>query len=142
MCKFRRKKEEEIVLKFIQEINKGNIAGIHNLMSKDHIFIDMGGDLHKGKKEINWKEYFNIFPDYKINIEKILHKNNNIYILGNSTGNFSEYGKNLFTKEGKTPQSEDFQGPAIWRAKIENQKVKEWQIFPYNKNTIKKSGLD
>jgi len=73
-------RDKDTVLKFVRAINKRDIDGIHKLMSKDHIFIDMEGDIHKGKVEINWKEYFNIFPDYRINIEKIFHKNNNIYI--------------------------------------------------------------
>lgn len=140
--KFLEEFEESSVYNFVEAINEGNVSEIHRLMSKDHIFIDLSGDIHKGEKEINWEGYFRIFPDYKITIEKTIQKNNYVHLLGYSEGNFSKYGKKLFIINGKEPESQDFQGSAVWRANVEDDKIKEWRIFNYDKETLDKIGID
>lgn len=133
--------EENIAHKFIDAINEGDVRKIHNLMTEDHIFIDLSGDIHKGKKEVNWKEYFRIFPDYKIIIEKTVFKNDYVYLLGHSEGDFSDYGKKLFTKNGKEQVAQDYQGPGLWRAKVKDDKIKKGKIFNYDQETLKNEGI-
>jgi hypothetical protein len=90
----------------------------------------------KGLENINWEGYFKSFPDYRIFIEKIKHKKKYVYILGHSEGNLSAYGKEKLIKDGKVPESSDLHGKAIWRAYIQNNKLKEWRIFPYDEKTL------
>ncbi|TFF89100.1 MAG: nuclear transport factor 2 family protein [Promethearchaeota archaeon] len=102
-------------------------------MSEGHIFIDASAEVHKGKEEVNWEEYMKIFPDYKIHIQNLIEKENMIILIGRSEGNFSENGEKLFSKNGNVPSSEDYQGSAIWPAKVENGLIKEWRVYFDNK---------
>jgi hypothetical protein len=77
------------------------------------IHIDLSGDIRKGKEKINWKGYYELFPDYEINIDQIYERDKKLIIVGTSVGNFSENRLKVFTTNGEKPKKENFQGKAI-----------------------------
>ncbi len=64
---------KSIVIKFVKAINEHNVNEIVNLMSEDHIFIDATGNKSVGKKGMKegWEGYYELFPDYQIEISDI-----------------------------------------------------------------------
>lgn len=103
-----------IVEKFNDCINNQNLEGLSDLMSEDHIFIDRDGKSHGPKSFMveGWKGFFDMFPDYKNSFEKFKIIENEIYILG-----FAYWSK------------DEPYDPVIWRAKIADNLIQEWQIF-------------
>ena len=103
-----------IVNKFNDCINNQDIEGLSDLMSEDHVFIDRDGKSHGPKSFMvdGWQGFFKMFPEYKNTFEKFNTSENQIYILG-----FAYWSK------------EEPYDPVIWRGKIENNLIREWQIF-------------
>jgi len=62
-----------VVIRFVKAINDHDVSEIVNLMSDDHIFIDATDHKSDGKKGIKkgWKGYYELFPDYQIEISDI-----------------------------------------------------------------------
>ncbi len=117
---------------FIDEINEGNIDGLTALMTDDHVFVDMADGRSQGRDKMrgNWEGYFKLFPDYQIDIFETHFAGNDIILVGMSTGSLSDFGREMLEKAGKKAvNGEEFQGPAIWRAKIQRGLVAEWQVY-------------
>jgi hypothetical protein len=112
-----------IVIRFVKAINDHDVNEIFNLMTEDHIFID--GTNHKtvGKKGMKegWKGYFELFPDYKIEITDITENESVIGLFGHVNGTY----KNLTNKFNSNLWSIS----ASWKATIENNKIKLWQVY-------------
>lgn len=112
---------KEVIQSFIQQINLQSVEGICSLMTDNHIFIDNIGNEHKGKEKMRegWKSYFDMFPDYKIEITEMMHIENSFLLCGFAQGTF----QNSKEKEAY------FKIPAAWKAIIEGEKIKLWQVF-------------
>ena len=108
------KDPKSVVLQFNECINNRDIEGLSNLMTEDHVFIDSGDDIHRGKQADikGWINFFNLYPDYKNHFTLIESRDNLVLIIGYSTCSF-----------------EPFDGPALWTAKIENDLVAEWRVY-------------
>lgn len=113
---------EDVVLRFNNCINTRDLNGLGQLMTDNHSFIDSGNNIVKGKTNcLNaWKAFFNGFPDYKNIFQYITAEGGFVKITGHSTCSASI-----------------LEGPAIWTAAIENDKVKEWRVYEDN-NTNRK----
>ena len=117
---------------FIAEINRGDIDALTALMTDDHVFVDMAEGRSEGRDQMrhNWEGYFRLFPDYKINIDEAHFSGSDIILIGESTGSLSDFGRDILQRAGKQNiNGEEFQGPAIWRAKVRNGLVAEWQVY-------------
>lgn len=92
-------------------------------MSEDYIFIDSYGDKHVGKKgeKQGWKGYFELFPDYKIEIEDIAENDSIFGLFGYASATY----KNLINESN----SNYWKIQASWKAIVENKKIKHWQIY-------------
>jgi len=112
-------------ISFIEKINEHDIDGIYDLMSEDHKFIDSMGMTVNGKKEMKtaWKGFFSWFPDYEITIKNTLLTDDSVGFFGIASGTF--YNEN-------EKDSDKFEIPASWRAKIKDGLVTEWQVFADN----------
>lgn len=108
---------------FITAINQANVSELSQLMSEDHIFIDSGGQKQEKRENIisGWRNYFEMFPDYKIELENIVQENEIIGAFGSAEGTYNG-------KRGIVPQNV-IKMPAAWRAIIKNGKVKLWQVY-------------
>ena len=108
---------------FIAKINAHTPGGLYELMTEDHIFIDGGGDVTKGRKAMRkaWQTYFSMMPDYSIIAEHILAEKNIVGIFGKASG--------TYTSDGKLKPENKWQVPAAWLAIIRDDKVAHWQVY-------------
>jgi ketosteroid isomerase-like protein len=111
----------KIVLEFINKINEHDVGGLAALMSEDHVFVDAWGAEVRGKHLMRnaWKEYFEWFPDYKLDVEEIFEKSGRFAVVGFASGTY----RGIKSKENL------WMLPAAWRAVVEEGRVKEWQVF-------------
>jgi ketosteroid isomerase-like protein len=105
---------EKIVTEFNNCINSQNLEGIGSIMTDDHSFIDTENSIINGKEKClkAWDGFFKAFPDYKNAFTKIQADGNFAVIVGHS----------------KCSQK-ILDGPALWTAKVENGKIREWRVY-------------
>lgn len=117
---------EEIANKFIEAINNHDVEAVCGLMTKDHTFIDSGGDVYKGIESMRkaWSDYFKMFPDYKIDAPEFVVSGDNIILLGKASGTCSV--------DGTMKAKNHWEIPAAWKAVVADDKVKLWQVFADN----------
>jgi predicted SnoaL-like aldol condensation-catalyzing enzyme len=103
-----------VALQFNECINNRDLNGLSLLMTDDHAFIDSEGNVHQPKQAMvqEWKEFFEMFPDYKNAFNRVESKDNLVTILG-----YAYWSQ-------KAPYD-----PAIWTATIVNDLVQEWRIY-------------
>ena len=115
--------EATIIQHFIDAINHHDTRKMALLMSDDHVFMDAHGNIYKGKDDLalRWQGYFLWFPDYKIEVSAIMNKDSEVAVFG-----FAEA-----TYMGKDTDENEFYWrlPVAWHATIENQKIKQWQVY-------------
>ena len=116
-------KEIRIVQTFNNAINEGNVELLSSLMTEDHTFIDASGAAHSGVKEMTegWKEFFRMFPDYKNNFESILQDGSLVVAIGTAYGTYNG-------NRGLVPENR-IEWTAAWKAIVENDKIKLWQVY-------------
>jgi len=116
-------KEIEVVEAFISAINRHAPSEISELMTDDHIFVDSGGKSQSGRENMTagWREYFRMFPDYKIKLESILSDKTQVAAFGSASGTYNG-------KRGLVPENR-IEMPAAWKAVVEHGKVKLWQVY-------------
>jgi len=112
-----------IAIRFVKAINDHDVDEILNLMSEDHIFIDALDNKSVGKKGMKegWKGYYELFPDYQIEISDITENVSSIGLFGYLSATY----KNLTNKLN----SNLWRIPASWKAIVENNKIKHWQVY-------------
>ena len=120
-----------IVISFVKAINDHDVDEISNLMSEDHIFIDGLGNKSVGKKGMKegWTAYYELFPDYQIEITDIIENVSAIGLFGYASATY----KNLANKSN----SNFWRTPASWKAIVENKKIKHWQVYCDYSNLLK-----
>lgn len=112
-----------VVKAFIAAINKGNVSQLSSLMTEDHTFIDSGGRVVSGRDNMTdgWKQYFRMFPDYRIEVESMVQDRGLIAVFGFASGTYSG-------KRGLVPENR-IEMPAAWKVIVENGKIKVWQVY-------------
>ncbi len=103
--------------KFVAAINGHQIDKIYALMAVDHSFVDAHGNKIAGSEKMKqgWAGYFQLFPDYKIEIADIFIEGTTIAAFGFAGGTY----KNLHS----------FYIPAAWKVIVEDEKIKLWQVY-------------
>ena len=103
-----------VALLYNEQINAQNVEGLEELMTEDHIFIDIPGKVHNGREFMLkcWIEFFDEFPDYINVFTRVENQDNFVILLGYSVCSH-----------------EPLDGPAIWTAKIRDSLVAEWRIY-------------
>jgi ketosteroid isomerase-like protein len=113
--------DKEIVLAFVNAINDHDVDKIYDLMSDDHIFIDGSGGQHIGKigmKE-GWQNYYQLFPDYIIQITDVVDNKSIIGLFGYASGSYK------FIKN----ETNFWKTTAAWKAIVRNKKIMHWQVY-------------
>jgi ketosteroid isomerase-like protein len=110
-------------MRFVKAINDHDVNEIVKLMSEDHIFIDGKDNKSVGKKGMkeSWEGYFELFPDYHLDISDVTENESIIGLFGYASGTF----KNLTNKLN----SNFWRVTAAWKAIVENNKIKLWQVY-------------
>jgi ketosteroid isomerase-like protein len=104
-------------LRFNDRINKQDLEGLAELMTNDHVFIDSGGKVTKGKNVMKegWKEFFKKYSDYRNEFTTVTVQDNIVVMVGCSRCSFKP-----------------LDGPSIWTARIRRGRVSEWRVFWLN----------
>jgi limonene-1,2-epoxide hydrolase len=115
--------EINVVTAFIAAINRHNASAISELMTEDHSFVDSGGGVVAGRRSMTaaWEEYFRMFPDYQIHVERMLADNGVVAIFGSACGTYNG-------KRGLVPENR-IESPAAWKAIVAGGKVRLWQVY-------------
>ena len=102
---------------FIESINSANIDRLYDLMSNDHVFIDSRGNSMVGNDNMKkaWIGYFDLFPDYKIEITDTFQNDSVIVLLGYASGTFKTSNKN-------SDNNNYWKVPASWKAIVVDKK--------------------
>ena len=113
----------EIIHAFAAAINDQNVEAIAELMTDDHTFIDSHNNSVTGKAAMKagWKGYFELFPDYKIEITDIIKGETYVAAFGFAEGTFGNINN--------SNKDNHFHIPAAWKAIVENKKIKLWQVY-------------
>ena len=125
-CQTDNKIEMNILDSYIDAINNANVNKICYLLADDHIFIDSQDNRFVGVENmrIGWTQYFEMFPDYKIEINETIANDSIISLFGYVSGTY----KNLKNKDN----SNFWRIPAAWRAIVKDDKIKLWQVYADN----------
>jgi len=118
--------ETKIILDFIDAINNANLDKMYDLMTIDHVFIDSQDNKTIGKDKMRqaWIGYFALFPDYKIEINEILEKDNLTGLFGYASGTY----RNIINEDNRNY----WRIPAAWRAIVKDNQIKLWQVYADN----------
>jgi ketosteroid isomerase-like protein len=113
----------EIVQAFIKAINDHDVDKIYELMPENHVFIDGYGDKHVGKNGMKegWQNYYQLFPDYIIEITDIFEQNSVFGLFGYASATY----KNIKDKSN----SNFWKTTAAWKAVVENKRISHWQVY-------------
>jgi limonene-1,2-epoxide hydrolase len=116
-------KEISVFKSFVQAINQADISALNKLMTEDHTFVDSGGNTESGREKMTegWKEYFQMFPDFKIEIECIIQDKETMGGFGHATGTYN--GNRGLVSENRIEM------PAAWKAVVEGEKISYWQVY-------------
>jgi hypothetical protein len=100
-------------------------------MSNDHEFIDSRGNSMVGNDNMKkaWTGYFDLFPDYKVEITDTLQNDSIIVLLGYASGTYKTINKNV-------DNCNHWKVPASWKAIVVDKKVKLWQVYADNSVVI------
>lgn len=115
--------EINVVCAFNDAINEGDVERLSSLMTKDHTFIDSTGNAVMGSEKMmeGWRGFFQMFPDYKNNIEGFLQEGNTVMAYGSVCCTYN--GNRGLVAENRIKM------PASWKAIVENNKIKEWRVY-------------
>jgi ketosteroid isomerase-like protein len=113
----------EIVMNFVKAINDHDVNKIYDLMSEDHMFVDGSGNKQQGREGMKeaWQDYYQIFPDYTIEISDLFEQKSTLGLFGYVRGTYKNIKASSNSKLWKTT--------AAWKAVVENQKIKHWQVY-------------
>jgi ketosteroid isomerase-like protein len=116
----------QIVQNFASAINEHNVDKICSLMTDDHTFIDSQGNVALGKEQMRagWIGYFQMFPDYKIEITEIFVNGDTVAAFGFAGGTF----------QGLNDKKDNYWHlPASWKAITKDGKIQLWQVYADSK---------
>jgi ketosteroid isomerase-like protein len=105
---------------FIDAINRGDVDRLVALMSPGHR-LQVLQELPVTGREANrdaWNGYVTAFPDYVIYPDHLVHRGDDVFVLGSTTG--SHLG---------LPDQEEHQLRVIWRASVRDGLLALWQII-------------
>ena len=119
------------VLDFIDSINSADIDRLYNLMSQNHVFVDSQGNQMVGSDNMRkaWTGYFDLFPDYKIEVTDTIENDSMIIVLGYASGTYKP-------KHTNAAIDNHWRIPAAWKAIVEDSKIKLWQVYADNSVVI------
>ena len=116
----------ETVQRFIDQINARDVEGLSVLLTPDHRFIDSLGAVIVGRETMRegWRQYFQMVPDYHIEISRSFTDGVEVALLGSARGTYS--------RDGRLKAADAWRTPAAWHAVIRDGLIAEWQVFADN----------
>jgi len=117
---------QRVAIRFVNEINRHDVAALGAMMSSDFRFIDSLGREVRGRDRMSqaWTTYFQMFPDYRIAIREHLCQGQVVALFGAASGTVAS--------SGDPPNVSRWRIPAAWRAVVWEGRVAEWQVYADN----------
>ena len=117
----------EVLMAFIEAINKHDVDKLSELMAENHLFVDsLGRSVNERANMVGaWRNYFAFCPDYWVSPSHIFENGNLVAAFGTAGGTIAS--------DGKLPDENRWRVPAAWLARIEDGLVKEWRVCADNK---------
>jgi ketosteroid isomerase-like protein len=119
-------KSKEVVMAFVDAINRHDVEKLCQLMTDDHLFVDSGGGRYCGRDKMRsgWIGYFSMVPDYAIEVEEAVCEGPVVVLVGTAHGTYG--------RDGNLNPADRWSTPAAWRAKVAGGGVALWQVFADN----------
>jgi ketosteroid isomerase-like protein len=116
----------DIVNNYVRAINSGSIDKICDMETEDYVFIDAHDNRVVGIENMRkaWSKYFEMFPDYNIEINETIVKDSMVCLFGYASGTY----KNLKNEKN----SNFWRIPAAWTAIVKKNKISQWQVYADN----------
>ena len=117
----------EIVEAFVEAINGGRAERLVPQMDRNGVFIDSLGNRIAGREALlaGWRAYFQLFPDYRIEIEGIFVDEQEAMLHGWAGGTLH--------RGARPVDGGRWRIPAAWRAVTDAKRVQSWQVYADNK---------
>jgi ketosteroid isomerase-like protein len=121
------------VIGFVDAINRGDVDRLVALMSPDHELQVLQEPPVAGREANReaWDGYATAFPDYVIYPDRIVHRGEDVLVMGSTTG--SHLG---------LPDEQERQLKLIWRAIVRDGLLVLWQIMADTPGQRSSLGLD
>ena len=102
-----------VVVAFNDRINARDLAGLTDLMTEDHTFVDPAGAVVRGRAACTaaWRGFFAAFTDYRNVFAAVVADGDTVTVIGRSTCSEPALA-----------------GPARWTATVRDGKVACWQV--------------
>lgn len=115
-------KSKDVVLVYVDAINRHDVEAMDTLMTKNYKFIDTYDNQTVGKDTMleGWKGYFSWFPDYLIEVEEMFIDTNRIAVFG--------YASASYHGNKKTNEKSYWRLPAAWKAVVTDNKISLWKV--------------
>jgi ketosteroid isomerase-like protein len=109
-----------VVIGFVDAINRGDVDRLAALMSPGHRLQVLDEPPLAGREANReaWHGYVTAFPDYVIYPDCLVHRGDDVLVLGSTTG--SHLG---------LPDDEERELQVIWRATVREGLVALWQVI-------------
>ena len=122
---------ERVAIRFVNEINRHDVAALIAMMAPDFRFVDSLGQEVRGidRMRAAWAAYFALFPDYRITIREHLGLGQVVALFGTASGTLAEHGE--------LPIRNRWTLPAAWRAVVREGRVVDWQVYADNQPVAK-----
>jgi ketosteroid isomerase-like protein len=118
---------DDVAVRFNEAVNRRDLPALGKLMTDDHTFIDSRGEVFSGKERVlrAWEGFFAAFPDYR-------NEWGDVLTIG---GTVVAIGRSVCSTEAA------LDGPAIWAARTEGDRVSEWRVYDDTPGSRSQLGL-
>jgi ketosteroid isomerase-like protein len=120
----------EIALRFVECINRQDHATLVDLLSEDHVFVDLAGDVHRGREVMSegWAGYFAACPAYLIHVCDVFDAPDGVILAGRTTGSHLDQ-----------PRHVEIRDTLLWVARVRDDKILAWELYhdtPHNRKQL------
>ncbi|MEW6336045.1 MAG: nuclear transport factor 2 family protein [Acidobacteriota bacterium] len=113
----------ETALRFVDAINRGDLADLDRLVTSDHEFVDSDGTRTTGRQAVieGWAAFFGMVCGYTIDATEIHRAGDVVVLVG--------VAKGAFEARNQAGRRIAWEVPAAWRAVVRGDEVARWQVF-------------
>jgi ketosteroid isomerase-like protein len=117
---------EAVAQAFVRAINRQDVPTLEALMAPDHRFVNALGEQLEGAEILRegWVRYFQMVPDYTIELEESYAIGAVVVLLGVAHG--------TYTADGQLHPENAWQTPLAVRVLVGDGHVIEWRIYADN----------